>query len=247
MCWGKPAGGPVFGTPGSGKTTFIEAVSAVAKRIGVKTLMVRMKECTSDESIIKIKIPNLEHKIIKKISAILHFTSSNFLRPSFDLLITSKCRDLQCLNAFVEKKFKSDIATWITARLVALQEFFISGDELAIYTCLQEHDELIKRLNMGLLYALRPHIPHLLLKDDALAIVLNSAYGEVWTAMMRPYIASFNYWPDTSDILRFSPVVLAPGDHYGGLYKINSDKYIVFYKRQKWELSPEDVYALSKS
>jgi hypothetical protein len=243
---GQTPRGPIFGTPGSGKTTFIRAVEAVAKELNIKTLTIRMKEC--NEEPIEVAIPNLERKISRKISSILHFTTSNYsLKPSFDLLITSKCENLGCLINFAEKKFKSDVASWITARLIVLQEFFIHGDKLLIYVCLEEYDELIKRLNIGLLYALRSQIPHLILIDDTLAIVLNSLYGEVWPVMMRPYFASFNYWPETSDLLHFSPIVLAPGDNYGGLYRLNSDKYVVMYKRQKWELSPEEVYALAKS
>jgi hypothetical protein len=246
VCRGKPAGGPIFGTPGSGKSTFFRAVERVAKEFGVRTLMIRMKECS--EETIEVTIPNLEKKIAKKISSILHFTAPNHsLKPSFDLLIASKCEDIRCLINFAEKKFKSDVASWITARLAVLQDFFIRGDDLLIYVCLEEFDELIGRLNIGLLYALRSQIRHLILIDDALAIVLNSLYGKVWPAMMRPYVASFNYWPETPDLLHFSPIVLAPGDNYGGLYRLNSDKYVVMYKRQKWELSPDEVYALAHS
>ncbi len=242
---GQTSRGPIFGTPGSGKTTFMEAFNKVALEMGIKTLYIRLKDCTDEVD--EIEIPNLEARIVNKISSILHFTATNSLKPSFDLLITSECSDIECLIRFAEKKYKSDVATWVVARLIILKKKFIRGNKLVIYKCLEDYDELIRRLNIGLTYALRSLIRRFLMIDDALAIVLSSLYGDVWPLMVRPYLASFNYWPEVRDLLRFEPVIIAPGNDYDGLYKLTSDKYVVMYKRQKWELSPDEIYRLAKS
>ena len=216
-----------------------------AKRRGVKVLPIGIKDCIDKEPI-RIKIPDLEKKIAKKISSVLHFTASNTLKPSFDLLITSKCETIDCLIDFAEKKFRNDVAPWITARLVILKEYFISGDELMIYTCLGEYDELIKRMSIGLAYALRPQIPHILVVDDALALVLNHMYGDIWPAVTRPYIASYNYFPEADETLHYDPVVIAPGGR--SYYKLaKQDKYIIMYRGREWEISASEVYALAKS
>ncbi len=217
----------------------------MAKKRGIEALYIKLKECAEETA--AIAIPELEKKISRKISSILHFTAQNSLKPSFDLLIRSKCDTIQCLINFAEKKFKSEVAMWVTTRLEILQEYFIREDKLVIYLCLQNYDELIKRMSIGLLYALRPEFPHhLLMMDDTLAVILNSVYGEAWQAMMRPYIVSLNYWPQTQDLLRYDPVILAPGSDYKGLYRLTTDKYVVMYRRQTWELSPEEVYNLAK-
>ncbi len=242
---GQTSRGPIFGTPGSGKTTFMKAFDRVAKEMKIRTLFIKMKDCTDEVD--EIEIPNLEAKTVERISSILHFTASNSLKPSFDLLETSECDNIDCLISFAEKKYKNDVAMWVTARLIALKKSFIRGNKLIIYKCLEGRGELVKRLSIGLIYAFRSHINRLLMMDDAIAIVLNSLYGDVWPLMVRPYLASLNYWPEVRDLLRFEPVIIAPGDDYGGLYKLTSDKYIVMYKRQKWELSPDEIYSLAKS
>jgi hypothetical protein len=224
----------------------MKAFEKVAKEMKIKTLYIRLKDC--EDEVEEIEIPDLEKKIVNKISSILHFTATNSIKSSFDLLITSECNDIDCLINFAEKRYRNDIAVWITSRLIILKKRFIrNNNKLVIYKCLEEYDELIRRLNIGLIYALRSHIKHLLLKDDALAVVLNSLYGNIWPLMVRPYLASFNFWPETRDLLQFDPVILAPGSDYGGLYRLTSDKYIVMYRRRKWELSPDEVYALAHS
>jgi hypothetical protein len=231
--------------PGRGKTTFLKAFEKVAKK-QIKVLFLRMKECVDENA--EIEIQDLEAKISEKISSILHFTAPNTLRPSFDLLITSGCSNIRCLIEFAEKKFKSDVAMWIVSRLLILEKFFIRGSRLVIPLCLKRYDELIKRLGIGIIYTLREEIqPYYLILDDALSLILNTMYGDVWLVTGRPYTTSLNYFPDVRDLLRFDPVVIAPGSDYGGLYRLTSDKYIIMYNRQKWELKPEDVYALAKS
>jgi hypothetical protein len=230
--------------PGRGKTTFLKAFVKLAKK-QIKVLFLRMKECVDEE--VEIEIQDLQAKISTKISSILHFTAPNTLRPSFDLLIISDCHNLDCLIEFAEKKFKSDVGTWVVSRLMILKKFFIRGDKLVIPLCLKRYDELIRRLGIGIIHTLREEIPHYLVIDDALSLVLNTMYGDVWMVTTRPYMASFNYFPDVRDMLKFDPVIIVPGSDYGGLYKLTSDKYIVMYNRQKWELRPEDVHALSMS
>jgi len=245
---GQTHRGPIFGTPGSGKTTFMEALEKIAKEMRVKTLFMRLKDCADKEETEAIEIPDLEKKIVRKISSVLHFTATNNLKPSFDMLILSDCENIDCLISFAEKKYKSDISIWITTRLLLLKKYFIRDNKLVLYKCLEEYDEPIRRLNIGLTYTLRSHIKnYLLLIDDAIAIVLNTLYGSIWPLMMRPYIASFNFQPEVRDMLTYDPVILAPSSDYNGLYRLASDKYVVMYRRRKWELDPEEVYALSKS
>ncbi|MDT7873929.1 MAG: hypothetical protein RQ859_00995 [Pyrobaculum sp.] len=204
-----------------------------------------MKECGEGKQETEIEIKNLERKIVKKISTILHFTASSSLKPAFDLLITSKCEDLKCLIEFAEKKFRSDIAMWITARITVLKDYFIRNGKLVIYLCLEEFDELIKRMLIGLIYALRSEIPYFVIIDDALAIILNNMYGEVWPAITRPYLASFNYYPEASDMLKFDPVIIAPGGRQ--FYRVaKPDKYIVMYRGREWEIDASEVYAMAK-
>lgn len=236
--------GAIFGTPGAGKTTFLRLFEKFARKRGIKTLFIKMKECS--EEVAEIQIPNLEERIVRKISTVLHFTTSNTLKPSFDLLITSECSRIQCLIDFVEKKYRSEVSGWIASRLNALQKFFIRDDKLLIYLCLEELDELIKRMTIGIIYALRSSIPYLLVLDDALAVVLNTLYGEIWPATTRPYIVSFNFFPRENEILKFDPVIIAPGGR--ALYKLaKPDKYLIMYRGHEWEIDAQEVYALAKS
>jgi hypothetical protein len=242
---GQTHRGPIFGTPGSGKTTFLNLFQQFAKKRGVKTLYIGMKECKEKQKEVEIEIQNLERKVAKKISSILHFTASSSLKPSFDLLISSKCENLRCLNDFVEKKFRSDVAMWITARLAVLEDYFIRGNRLVIYLCLEEFDEMIKRMLIGIIYALRSEIPYLLIIDDALAVVLNSMYGDVWPATTRPYLAALNYYPEAGDTLRFDPTIIAPGGR--SYYRLaKPDKYVVMYRGREWEIDAAEVYAMAK-
>ena len=209
----------------------------------MKVLFLRMKECIDEEE--EIKIEDLEAKISMKISSILHFTAPNTLRPSFDLLILSGCDNIECLISFAEKKFRQDVSMWVTSRLMILKKFFVRNNKLIIPLCLKKYDELVKRLGIGIIYTLREEIPYYLILDDALSLILNTMYGDVWLVTSRPYTASFNFFPDVKDMLRFDPIIIAPGSDYGGLYRLTSDKYVVMYNRQRWELRPEEVYALA--
>ena len=127
-----------------------------------------------------------------------------------------------------------------------LKEYFIRDNRLIIYQCLEEFDELIKRMSIGLLYAMRHLIPHLLIIDDALALVLNHMYGDIWPATTRPYIVSYNYYPESGETLKFDPVIISPGGRT--YYKLaKRDKYVVMYRGQEWEIDAQEVYALAKS
>ncbi len=203
-----------------------------------------MKDCS--EAMVEIEIPGLEQKISKRISSLLHFTADD-LKPSFDALIISKCNNIDCFIEFVEKKYRSEIGMWITARLIVLKEL-IRGDKLILPTCLLEYDELYRRLIIGIIYVLRALIPHIVLLDDALAIVLNSLYGGIWPAMTRPYLASFNFFPDTEEVLRFDPTIIAPRAEEDGIYKLaTKDKYVIIYRGVKWEVPAREIYALSRT
>jgi hypothetical protein len=237
--------GAIYGTPGSGKTTFLELFKKYAKKHGIRVLPIGMKDCLEKEPI-KVKIPDLEKKVARKISSILHFTASSSLKPSFDLLITSKCETIDCLVDFAEKKFRNDIAPWITSKLIILKEYFIDGDELIIYPCLEEFDELIRRMSIGLVYALRSQILCILVIDDAISLVLNRMYGDVWPAVTRPYVVSYNFYPNADETLRYDPVIIAPGGR--SYYKLaKPDKYIVMYRGKEWEIDAHEVIHLAKS
>ena len=241
---GQTLWGPIFGTPGSGKSTFLQAYDKVARRNGIKTLFIRVKDCTNE--IAEIEIPDLEAKVAQMISSVLHFTADD-LKPSFDALIMSRCNSISCLMDFVDKKYRSDIAVWVHARLFVLKDF-IRGNTLILPTCLLQYDEMYRRMEIGLIYVLRAYFPHVILMDDMLAIVLNALYGKVWPAMTRPYLASFNYYPTTEEILHFDPTIIAPRADEDGMYKLASkDKYIIIYRGLKWEVPAKEIYELARS
>lgn len=144
-----------------------------------------------------------------------------------------------------EKYFKNDIAIWITARIKLLSEF-VDGNNVVIPTCLNE-DELIKRLVVGVLYAIRRLIPLPIVIDDILGFVINESYRESFIAMMRPFIVSINRYLDTRDLLQFNPIIIAPGGA-GGFYRLaRPDKYVVILDGSRWEIPRREIEKLANS
>jgi hypothetical protein len=198
-------------------------------------LYIRSKDCNDDETFeIPAKI------VIKKISGVLHFTANEALKPSFDVLASISCEDMRCLIENVEKRFKPDIATWITSRLTILNQF-ISGDNIRIPLCLKNYDEIVKRLVLGVTYVARPHIPVPYLIDDTAALIVNLLYEEAYVGMMRPYWIVRNKYLETREMLTFNPIVIAPGGA-GGFYRLaQPDRYVVIFDHMRWELPRKAV------
>jgi len=236
--------GPLTGPPGSGKTTFLRALHRVARARGVTPLWVRAKECNGEH----IAISGAAADLRRRISAVLQFTATNGFRPAFDALAAAPPEvrsDLAALREWAERRFKPDVAQWVSLRLEALAQF-IQGEDVVLPLCLTEEDELIRRLVVGLLYVLRGRIAAPVLMDDALAFVLNEEYSEAFGAMMRPYVISVNRYLDTRELLRFSPIVITP-DRVGGLYRLaRSDKYVVFHDAGRIELPLREVQRLAE-
>ena len=141
--------------------------------------------------------------------------------------------------AFAEKRYREDISQWITARLKALKRF-VDNDSVTLPTCLKV-DELIRRIVVGLLYVVRPHITYPIILDDALSFVVNEIYRESFIAMMRPYMLSINKYLETRDLLSYNPIVITPGGA-GGAYRLaRPDKYVVIFDSHRWELDRKAV------
>ena len=208
----------------------------------VEIIYIKARECQNDT----IKIMGIpESYIAKKISGILHFTSQE-LRPSFDTLISSNCSNLTCLINYAEKKFRDDIASWIVARIETLQQF-IHDDVVEIPSCLEDFDELIRRLTVGLLYAIRSKIKAVVVLDDVLSLITNERYGDAWVAMMRPFVIATNTYLETKEMLRFNPVVITPGGH-GGSYRLaRPGKYVIIFDHNNWEVPFNDIEKLANS
>jgi len=205
-------------------------------------IYIRTRECQND--IIKIVgVP--ESYIARKISSVLHFTSEE-LKPSFDVLVSSGCENLQCLINYAEKKFRDDIALWIIARIMMLQQF-IHGDVIELPLCLEDFDELVRRLTIGLLYAIRSKIKAVITLDDALSFITNEKYGNAWIAVMRPFVVTINAYLETKELLRYNPVVITPGGH-GGSYRLaRPDKYVIIFDGSRWEIPHREVERLANS
>jgi hypothetical protein len=204
-------------------------------------LVIRAKDCRHE--VIKFQIP--EQEIVKRISSILQFTTYDGFRPAFDILSTFNCDNLTCLIETAEKLFKNDIAMWITARIKLLSKF-IDGNNVVIPICLND-DELIKRLVVGILYAIRRFISMPIAVDDMLGFVINESYRESFVAMMRPFIVSINRYLDTRDLLQFNPIIITPGGH-GGFYRLaRPDRYIVLFDHSRWEVPRREIERLANS
>ncbi len=165
----------------------------------------------------------------------LHFTASETLKPSFDVLASISCVDIRCLIENVEKRFKPDIAAWITARLVILNQF-ISGNVIRIPLCLKNYDEIVKRLVLGVTYVARPHISAPYVIDDTAALIVNLLYEEAYVGTMRPYWVVRNKYLETRELLMFNPITITPGGAAGTYRLARPDKYVVIFDHQRWEL-----------
>ena len=234
----RPAWGSVAGPPGTGKTTFLLALIKIAQLLGIRVIFVRSKDCRGEE---KIEIRGAADLVVKRISSILHFTVSDGLRPSFDLLSVSECTSLQCLAEYAHKEYRSDIAKWIEARIKMLSKFVV-GDTIVIPTCLgEEYDELARRLILGLLYVLRNRIAIPIVLDDTMSFVTNEPYSKVFTAMMRPYFISINKDLDSGEITLYNPIVIVPGGHAGVYRLADPYRYVVLFDTQRFTLSRKDI------
>jgi len=204
--------------------------------MGRKALFIRVKDC--NETYMEIMLS--EQEILKHISGILQFTASDGFKPAFDRLAFTQCSNVDCLISYVERRYREDIADWIVPRLLALKQFII-GERIRIPLCLTRHDELIRRITVGILYAIRPYVTFPVILDDAFSFVINEAYKESFIAMMRPYMISLNRYLMIEDLLRFNPVIITPGGA-SGLYRIaKPDKYVIIFDHNRWEIPRKDI------
>ena len=231
-----PKGGPPIGMPGTGKTTMLRALYLILQMVGRKALFIQVKDC--DEAYVEITLP--EQEVLNHISGILQFTASDGFRPSFDRLAFTQCNNIECLIDYVEKRYRQDVADWIVPRLLALKRF-VDAEKIKIPLCLIHQDELIRRITVGVLYAIRPYVTFPVILDDAFSFVINEAYKESFIAMMRPYMISLNRYLMIEDLLRFNPVIITPGGA-SGLYRIaKPDKYVIIFDHNRWEIPRKDI------
>jgi hypothetical protein len=201
-------------------------------------IIIKAKDCSQE--IVKFELS--EHLIVKKISSILQFTAYDGFRISFDILSTLQY-GIDELVAYVEKKYREDIAQWITARLLALKRF-IDANKVEIPTCLKDEDELTRRIVIGILYAIRPYIALPVILDDLLSFVVNETYRESFIAMMRPFVVSVNRYLDSRDLLQFNPIVIAPGGA-AGFYRLSSPRdYVIIFDDKKWKIPRREIEKL---
>jgi hypothetical protein len=207
-------------------------------------LIFKSKDCENEkDKYIEIGVP--ESYVVKRISSVLHFTAENDLKPSFDVLIASRCESISCLVEYAEKKFRDDVAMWITARLEILKRFL--NGSVSVPMCLQDYDEIMKRMILGLLYVVRPKIPLPIIIDDTLSFIVNRRYADAFVAMMRPFKASINEFLETREMLRYNPVIIAPGGH-GGFYRLaRPDKYVILFDHSRWEIPRREIERLANS
>jgi hypothetical protein len=232
--------------PGTGKSTFIEAIRKTAEKRGKTALIIRAKDCSEDY----VVIPLSEQVVLKHISGILQFTASDGFKASFDRLRFVECNNfnVDCLIEYVEKRYREDVTEWILPRLLALKQFIhISEGKIRIPTCLKDEDELIRRLVVGILYAVRPYFALPIVLDDMLSFVVNEAYRDSFLAMARPFMVSLNKYLESRDILNFNPTVITPGGA-GGIYRLaRPDKYVVIFDHMRWELPRKDIEKIAYS
>jgi len=240
---GKPRkGGPPVGMPGTGKSTFIQALVKVLETRGKKALTIRVKDCSGHY--VKIQVP--EKEVVNHISSILQFTVSDGFRVSFDVLSLAECTNIDCLIAFAEKRYRDDIAQWVIARLKFLKRF-VDNDNITLPTCLKGMDELTRRIVIGILYVIRPYFTMPVVLDDLLSFVVNEIYRESFIAMMRPFIVSVNRYLDSRDLLQFNPIVITPGGTAGFYRPAHPNKYVVIFDDKRWEISRREIEKIAYS
>jgi energy-coupling factor transporter ATP-binding protein EcfA2 len=231
--------------PGTGKTTYLKALEKIMKARGKGALFIRVKDCS--EGYVEIPIP--QRTVLQHISGILQFTASDGFKTSFDRLRFVECShsfNVDCLIEYVGKKYREDIADWILPRLLALKQY-VFEEKVRIPTCLKDEDELVRRLIVGILYAIRPYFALPIVLDDMLSFVVNETYRESFIAMGRPFKVSLNRYLESKDILNFNPIVIAPGGA-GGIYRFaHPDKYVVIFDDRRWELPRRDIEKIAYS
>ena len=227
--------------PGTGKSTFILALKKFAEKRG-KVLLIQAKDCRNE--VIRFQIP--EQEIVKRISSILQFTAYDGFRPAFDILSTFNCDKLTCLVEATEKVFKNDVAIWISSRIKLLNKF-VDGNNVTISTCLKDEDELVRRLTLGILYAIRQYFTLPIILDDMLSFVVNEAYKDSFLAMARPFIVSINRYLDARDLLQFNPIIVTPGGAAGFYRPAHPNKYVVIFDDKRWEISRREIEKIAYS
>ena len=228
--------------PGTGKTTLKLAIIKILQAKGKRALFIRTKDCS--ESPVEIQVP--ERVIVNHISSILQYTVSDGFRVSFDALSIAGCDTIDCLITFTEKRYRDDIAQWVIARLKQLKRF-VNSDRIILPTCLKEADELIRRITVGVLYAVRPYITYPIILDDLLSLIINELYREAFVAMMRPYWVSINRYLETRDLLLYNPVAITPGGASGVYRLAHPFRYVLIFDHQRWELDRKAVEKIAYS
>ena len=169
--------------PGTGKTTYLKALEKIMKARGKGALFIRVKDCS--EGYVEIPIP--QRTVLQHISGILQFTASDGFKTSFDRLRFVECShsfNVDCLIEYVGKKYREDIADWILPRLLALKQY-VFEEKVRIPTCLKDEDELVRRLIVGILYAIRPYFALPIVLDDMLSFVVFQPFLRFWRAGAR--------------------------------------------------------------
>jgi hypothetical protein len=135
---------------------------------------------------------------------------------------------------------------WIEARLKILMRF-IDGDKVVIPLCLQNEDEIIKRILIGILYVLRSRIKAPVVVDDLLSFITNMLYSEAFAAVMRPYLFSVNRNLDNHEMLMYNPIIITPGGQ-GGYYRLaEPHKYVILFDSNKWSIPRKDIEKIARS
>jgi len=209
--------------------------------MNIDLVIIKTKDCNEKKITLNID----ESRIVRRISGVLQFTSSESFKPSFDMLSVYGCANIDCLIETVEKKMRPDVAEWVKVRLLILRTFV--NDHVQIPICLNDYDEGVRRIVVGLLYILRDVITQPIIIDDTLSFILNESYREAFLAMMRPDMFTVNKSLLSNELLYFNPVIIAPGGH-GGLYRLaRPDKYVVLFDHSRWEIPRREVEQIANS